>query len=98
MEPDFLDDKEQKGKSEKPSSTTVPGTVAKIIPSPDPREPDKAETVLHDGDPLYREIRIENTLQNADGEEVGLKPGAPLDVTVEADSDDTVKKDKKRST
>lgn len=94
MEPDFLDEKEEREKAEKPS-TTVSGTVEKIIQSPDPREPEKAEIVLHDGDPLYREIRIENTLQNGDGEEVGLKPGVPVDVTVEADSEDTVKKDKK---
>jgi hypothetical protein len=96
MEPDFLDEKEEKEKAEKPR-TKVPGTVEKIIQSPDPREPEKAEIVLHDGDPLYREIRIENTLQNEDGEEVALKPGAPVDVTVEADSEDTVKKDKKGS-
>lgn len=96
MGPDFLDEEKEKEKAEKPS-TTVPGTVEKIIPSPDPREPEKAEIVLHDGDPLYREIRIENALQNGDGEVVGLKPGAPVDVTVEADSKDTLKKEKKRS-
>lgn len=96
MGPDFLDEKEEKEKAEKPS-TTVPGTVEKIIRSPDPREPEKAEIVLHDGDPLYREIRIDNTLQDGDGEEVGLKPGAPVNVTVEADPEDTVKRDKKRS-
>ena len=96
MGPDFLDEKEEKEKAEKPS-TTVPGTVEKIIQSPDPREPEKAEIVIHDGDPLYQEIRIENTLRNDEGEEVGLKPGATVDVTVEADSEDTVKKEKKRS-
>jgi len=33
---------------------------------------------------LYREIRVENTLKNAAGEKVRLKPGAEVDVTIEA--------------
>jgi hypothetical protein len=63
MGPDFLDEKEEKEKAEKPS-TMVPGTVEKIIQSPDPREPEKAEIVIHDGYALYQEILIENTLRN----------------------------------
>jgi hypothetical protein len=35
-------------------------TVQKIIKSPDPRIPEKAEIGIHDGDELYREIQIEN--------------------------------------
>jgi len=73
-------------------TTTVPGTVEKIIPSFHPDEPEKAEIVLDDGEPLYREIRIENVLKDEDGEEMKLKPGAPVDVTVAADEKDTVKK------
>jgi hypothetical protein len=37
---------------------------------------------------LYREIRIENTLTDENGEPVGLKEGAQVEVTVEADSED----------
>jgi len=96
MSLDSLNEKEKEEKAEK-ASTTVPGTVEKIIPSPDPREPDQAEIVLDNGEPLYREIRIENKLQNENGEEVGLKPGAPVDVTVEADPEDTIKKTKNLS-
>jgi hypothetical protein len=92
MSLDSLNEKEEK--AEKPS-TTVPGTVEKIIPSPDPHAPEQAEIVIDNGEPLYREIRIENTLRNEDGEEVGLKVGVPVDVTVEADPEDTVKKQKK---
>jgi hypothetical protein len=73
-------------------ATTLEGTVQKIIPSLSPGEPEKAEIVLNDGEPLYREIRIENVLQDEDGEELRLKPGAPVDITVEADENDTVKK------
>lgn len=96
MGTDFLGEKDKKEKEEKPS-ITVSGTVQKIIKSPDPREPEQAEIVIRDGEPLYKELRIENTLRNENGEEVGLKPGAPVDVTVEADSEDTIKKDKKRT-
>jgi hypothetical protein len=73
-------------------ATTLPGTVQKIIPSLGPDEPEKAEIVLDDGEPLYREIRIENVLQDEDGEELRLKPGAAVDITVEADENDTVKR------
>jgi len=39
-----------------------------------------------------REIRIDNTLTNDRGEEVSLKPGAHVEVSVEADSKDTTPK------
>lgn len=77
--------------SEKPSST-LPGTVEKIIRSPFPSEPEKAQIAIEGADHLYREIRIENTLTDADGDEVSLKPGARVEVTVEADPKDTSKK------
>jgi hypothetical protein len=72
--------------------TTKPGTVRKIVKSPVPGQPEKAEIEVHDADDLYREIRIENSLENSQGKKVKLKPGAPVDVTVEADDKDTVPK------
>src|SRR5262249_12514148 len=39
---------------------TLPGTVEKVI-KPVADEPEKAQIAIHDGDPLYREIRIENS-------------------------------------
>jgi len=42
---------------------TKPGTVRKIVPSIVPSESEKAEIEVRDGDPLYREIRIDNTLE-----------------------------------
>ena len=66
------------------AAITLPATVEKIIKSPFPDEPDKAQIAVHGADELYRELRIENTLQNNKGEEVELKPGAKIDVTVEA--------------
>jgi hypothetical protein len=76
---------------QKPAKT-VPGVVEKIIKPFFPGDPEKAEISLDTADPLYREIRIENTLTNADGELVSLKKGAQVDVTIQADEKDTVKK------
>jgi hypothetical protein len=77
--------------SEKPSAI-LPGTVEKIIKSPFPSEPEKAQITVEGGDHLYREIRIDNTLTNEQGEEVSLKPGAHVEVTVAAEADATTPK------
>ena len=77
--------------SEKPN-TTLPGTVEKVIKSPDPDVPDKAQIAVEGADHLYREIRIDNTLTNEKGEEVSLKPGAQVEVTVAAEPEATVPK------
>ena len=77
--------------SAKPSAI-LPGTVEKIIKSPFPSEPEKAQITVEGGDHLYREIRIDNTLTNDKGEEVSLKPGAHVEVTVEAEADATTPK------
>jgi hypothetical protein len=74
------------------ASTTLPGTVEKIIKSPLPGMPEKAQIALEGADDLYREIRIENVLKDEDGEKVALKPGAPVEVTIETDPDHTTKK------
>ena len=74
------------------SKITKPGTVEKIIKSPFPHEPEKAEIAVEGADHLYREIRIENTLEDEQGKKVKLKPGVQVDVTVEADLKDTVPK------
>jgi predicted DNA-binding antitoxin AbrB/MazE fold protein len=75
--------------NDKPS-TTLPGTVEKIIKPIDPREPEKAQIYIEAAEDLYREIRIDNTLKEKG--EVALKEGARVDVTVEADKKDTAKK------
>ena len=79
--------------TDKPS-TTLPGTVQKIIKSPDPRDPEKAEIAVEGADELYKEIRIENTLTDEKGNEVQLKVGAQVELTVEAEPEATTAKDK----
>ena len=67
-------------------------TVEKIIKSPFPNQPEKAQIEIEDADHLYREIRVENVVAAEDGEKAQLKEGADVDVIVEADSSATTKK------
>jgi len=69
-------------------AVTLPGTVEKIIPA-NPIAPEKAQISIEAAEHLYREIRVENTLEDENGNKVGLKPGAPVEVTIEADKDAT---------
>ena len=71
------------------SNVTMPGTVEKIIPPVHPSGPEKAQIALEGGEELYREIRIENSLTNENGDEVRLKKGAEVEITVEADPEAT---------
>jgi len=83
--------------SEKPGdkpNVTLPGTVEKIIPAVNSSEPEKAQISIEGADDLYREIRIENLLTDENGDEVRLKKGAEVDVTVEADAEATTPKNK----
>lgn len=54
-------------------SRTLPGRVEKVIPAN--YEPEKAQISLEGADPLYDEIRVENSLQDEEGKELKLKPG-----------------------
>ncbi len=74
--------------SEKPS-TTLPATVEKIIKPLAPGEPEKAQIAIEGADHLYKEIRIENTLIDENGDKVRLKQGADVAVTVEAEREAT---------
>lgn len=77
---------------EKPN-VTLPGTVDKIITPPDPSEPEKAQINIQEGaDPLYKEIRIENALTDEHGNEVKLKKGAQVQITVEANPSGIISK------
>ena len=49
------------------AATTLPGTVQKIIRPPHPDLPEKAEIAVEGADELYKEIRIDNTLTDENG-------------------------------
>ncbi len=76
----------------KKPSVTLPGTVEEIIESPHPSIPEKAEISIQGADELYQEIRIENTLTDELGDELRLKKGALVEVTVEAAAGATTSK------
>jgi len=72
--------------------TTLIGTVEKIIKSPVSSEPEKAQIVVEGAEHLYRELRIENALTDAAGNQVHLKPGAKVQLTVEAEPHGVIRK------
>ena len=65
--------------------------MRKVLKAISPRDSEKAEISVEEADDLYREIRIENVLTDEAGEKVHLKPGAEIDVILEADTDATTK-------
>jgi hypothetical protein len=69
-------------------SVTLPAVVDKIIESPDPEEPDKAQINIQEGaDPLYKEIRIKNSLADKNGNEINLKEGEEVQVKVQTEKE-----------
>jgi predicted DNA-binding antitoxin AbrB/MazE fold protein len=68
------------------------GTVQRVLKPFLPSELEKVQISVDEAEELYREIRIENVLTDENGEKVQLKPGAEVDVVVEADINATTKK------
>src|SRR5580704_16910939 len=60
------------GRIPKPPSTTMPGTVNKIIPSRRQKQPEKAQIGVDMAARRYRNLRIENSLTDENGDEVKL--------------------------
>ncbi len=69
-------------------SVTMPGTVDKIIPSVLPSQPEKAQIAVEGADRRYRDLRIENTLTDENGDDARLRKGAHVKVTVTARTED----------
>jgi hypothetical protein len=63
-------------------STTMHGSVKKIIPSTGRSEPEKAQIAVSGADQQYRDLRFENMLTDENGDDVRLKKGAEVQVTV----------------
>jgi hypothetical protein len=70
--------------SEQPS-TSMSGTVRKIIPARHRSKPEKIQIAVDLPESRYREIRIENSLTDEHGDEVRLKKGDQVQVTVTDD-------------
>lgn len=67
-------------------------SVQKIVQGFQQNNFEIVEITISEAEDLFREIRIENTFNDVDGEPVALKQGARVDVTLEADPKDTIKK------
>ena len=67
-------------------SVTMPGTVDKIIPSSRSSRPEKAQIAVDGADHRHRDLRIENTLTDENGDDVKVKKGAHVEVTLTAES------------
>jgi hypothetical protein len=83
------DNSEGKDQTPEKPAITLPGTVEKIIPSLHPDEPDKAQIAVEGADDLYREIRVENILEDPAGNTVSMKEGTKVEVTIEAEPHET---------
>ena len=68
-------------------STIMPGTVTKIIASRRTNLPEKAQIAVAGAPLSYRDIHIENTLTDEYGDDVRLKKGGHVAITVTADDD-----------
>jgi hypothetical protein len=77
-------------------AVTLPAVVEKIIPSIHPRLPEKAQLAMEGADPLYRELRIENTLKDENGDAVSVKQGAHVDITIKAGPEATEPRETKK--
>jgi hypothetical protein len=64
------------------ASTTVPGTVGKVISSSALGHPEKAQIALKGTARQYRNLRIKNPLIDQHGGHVKLKKGAHVEITV----------------
>jgi hypothetical protein len=69
--------------TERPS-TTLLGTVDKILTPVDPGLPEKVQITVQDVSGVPQQIRIENTLTSENGDEVALSKGAVVKITIKA--------------
>jgi hypothetical protein len=68
-----------------PPSATMAATVDKIISSPRPNQPELAQIAIDGAAPRHRDLRIDNALTDEHGDDVRLKKGAHVEVTVTAE-------------
>jgi hypothetical protein len=63
-------------------SATVPGIVDKIIPSSGLSKPETAQIAVDGAERGYRDFRMENALTDENGDDVKLKKGSRVEITV----------------
>jgi hypothetical protein len=75
-------------------SATMPGTVRRIVSSSGSNQPEKAQIAVDGADRGYRDLRIENVLTDEHGDDVRLKKGAEVQITVTAEPTSTTANNK----
>jgi hypothetical protein len=80
---EFLATPKEENPMTDPVSTALPGVVEETIPSSDPAGPEKAQIAVQGVDGL-QQIRVDNTLTMENGDQVSLKKGATVVVTIKA--------------
>lgn len=63
--------------------------VTKVMPSMNGDGKESAQIDIHEADPLYREVRVENEMTDEEGKKTRLKPGEEVEVVIEAPADST---------
>jgi hypothetical protein len=81
---------------EQPSST-MHWTVDRIISSPRPSQPEKAQIAVDGADHRHWDLGIENTLTDEHSDDMKLKKGANVEVTVTAEPKTSIATTKKLS-
>jgi hypothetical protein len=76
------------GGRREPATLIMDGTVLKIIRSHRVGKPGSAQIALNVINKQHRDLRIENSLTDEHGDDVKLKKGAPVEVTVTARDED----------
>lgn len=72
------------------SRTLCRGTIAKVMPSAMPAGEETAEVaeiIVHEAEPLYREIRIVNSFADRGGARLKLRPGMRVLITIEVEAE-----------
>ena len=69
-------------------TVSIPGRVEQIVPSTRTSQPEKAQIGIDGPDKAYRDLRIENTLTDEHGDDVRLKKGAYVEVTITAEPEE----------
>lgn len=68
------------------ASVTLRGSVEKIVPSSENDGSDAAQIVIDGAERLYREIRIQNVLEDGDGGVIALQPGWEVEIIIKVRS------------
>jgi hypothetical protein len=66
------------------ASVTLRASVERIISAFGKTDSELIQVVIESAEPLYREIRIRNAFQDANGNIITLQPDSELEITIKA--------------